>query len=36
MAREPELVAMLRDTSRDISRQLGRTLSPLDTAAGPR
>jgi IclR family transcriptional regulator, KDG regulon repressor len=29
-AREPELVAMLRDASRDISRQLGCTSFPLD------
>jgi IclR family KDG regulon transcriptional repressor len=29
-AREPELVAMLRDASRDISRQLGCTNFPLD------
>ncbi|WP_269532897.1 DNA-binding transcriptional regulator KdgR [Chitinimonas sp. BJYL2] len=29
-AREPELVAMLRDASRDISRQLGCTEFPLD------
>jgi IclR family KDG regulon transcriptional repressor len=36
MAREPELVAMLRDASRDISRQLGCTQFPLDAAAGPR
>ena len=28
--REPELVGMLRDASRDISRQLGCTLFPLD------
>ena len=30
-AREPELVAMLRDASRDISRQLGCSTFPLDT-----
>ncbi|MBT9486147.1 MAG: DNA-binding transcriptional regulator KdgR [Rubrivivax sp.] len=30
MAREPELVAMLRDASREISRQLGCTAFPLD------
>jgi IclR family transcriptional regulator, KDG regulon repressor len=30
VAREPELVAMLRDASRDISRQLGCTQFPLD------
>jgi IclR family KDG regulon transcriptional repressor len=29
MAREPELVAMLREASRDISRQLGCTAFPL-------
>ncbi len=29
-AREPELVAMLRDASRDISRQLGCSAFPLD------
>jgi IclR family KDG regulon transcriptional repressor len=34
IAREPELVAMLRDASRDISRQLGCSALPLD-AAGP-
>ncbi|MBL8308030.1 MAG: DNA-binding transcriptional regulator KdgR [Rubrivivax sp.] len=32
-AREPELVGMLRDASRDISRQLGCTSFPLDAAA---
>ena len=32
-AREPELVAMLRDASRDISRQLGCSSFPLDAAA---
>ena len=31
LAREPELVAMLRDASRDISRQLGCSAFPLDT-----
>lgn len=31
-AREPELVAMLRDASRDISQQLGCTAFPLDPA----
>lgn len=30
LAREPELVAQLRDASRDISRQLGCTAFPLD------
>lgn len=30
LAREPELVAMLRDASREISRQLGCTRFPLD------
>lgn len=33
VAREPELVAMLRDASREISRQLGCTQFPLDGAA---
>lgn len=32
IAREPELVAMLRDASREISRQLGCTRFPLDEA----
>lgn len=32
LAREPELVGMLRDASRDISHQLGCTQFPLDTA----
>lgn len=32
-AREPALVDMLRDASRDISRQLGCTVFPLDPAA---
>ena len=36
VAREPELVAMLRDASRDISRQLGCSRFPLDAADGPR
>ena len=35
-AREPELVAMLRDASRDISRQLGCTTFPLDPEENPR
>ena len=35
-AREPELVGMLRDASRDISRQLGCTAFPLDPPAPPR
>jgi IclR family transcriptional regulator, KDG regulon repressor len=34
--REPELVAMLRDASRDISRQLGCTAFPLDAATPTR
>lgn len=34
LAREPELVAELRDASRDISRQLGCTAFPLDPAVG--
>ena len=33
VAREPELVAMLRDASRDISQQLGCTVFPLDLPA---
>jgi DNA-binding IclR family transcriptional regulator len=36
MACEPELVAMLPDASRAISRQLGCSPFPLDAAAGPR
>jgi IclR family transcriptional regulator, KDG regulon repressor len=32
LAREPELVAMLRDASRDMSRALGCTRFPLDAA----
>ena len=32
LAREPELVAMLRDASRDISRQLGCSKFPLEVA----
>ena len=35
-AREPELVAALRDASRDISRQLGCTAFPLDAPAAAR
>ncbi|MFY9513431.1 MAG: DNA-binding transcriptional regulator KdgR [Rubrivivax sp.] len=35
-AREPELVAMLRDASRDISSQLGCTQFPLDPPAPAR
>ena len=34
LAREPELVAELREASRDISRQLGCTAFPLDPAVG--
>jgi len=34
LAREPELVAELREASRDISRQLGCTTFPLDAAVG--
>jgi IclR family transcriptional regulator, KDG regulon repressor len=34
LAREPELVAELRNASRDISRQLGCTAFPLDPPAG--
>jgi IclR family transcriptional regulator, KDG regulon repressor len=33
LAREPELVAMLRNASRDMSRQLGCSSFPLDAAA---
>jgi IclR family transcriptional regulator, KDG regulon repressor len=33
LAREPELVAMLRDASREMSRALGCTRFPLDAAA---